>query len=317
LNALIGTYYAELILQALDEWHFPVAAVDLIASHGQTIFHAPFSLHHMLPYPNATFQIGDGDHIAVKTGVITLSDFRQKHIAAGGEGAPLAVYGDFLIFSSATENRILLNIGGIANFTFLPAGKSQNQVFSTDTGPGNTLMDQFIQLRFPGQHYDKDAALASQGVVDTSLLQALLDNPFFDLPFPKTTGPELFSLAYLDKAISKSNSTDFTVADIMATLCELTALTIAKAIKRSFAADHSFEIYLSGGGMHNPLLFERLETLLQIRLKNTDELDVNPDAKEAVLFALLANECIAGGQLNFNGRPGLPSVSMGKISLPA
>jgi anhydro-N-acetylmuramic acid kinase len=316
LNAFIGSYHAELILQCLKEWQFPVEKVDLIASHGQTIFHAPYSFHQVTQYPNATLQIGDGDHIAVKTGIITLSDFRQKHVAAGGEGAPLAVYGDFLLFSNVIENRILLNIGGIANFTYLPAGKDPQLVFSTDVGPGNTLMDQFVQLHYPEKHYDENAMLASQGEINSALLAALLDHPFFGHALPKTTGPELFSLNYLDNAILSSKSNTLSKEDTLATLCEFTAQTIANALSKCFNENQSFKVYLSGGGMHNPLLVQRLSQLLNIKLQDTNDLQLDPDAKEAVLFALLANECVAGGRLNFNGRPGMPSVSMGKISLP-
>src|SRR6476660_187297 len=190
LNAVIGTYYAELILECLAEWNISPEDIDLIASHGQSIYHAPSHQHGITGYPNATLQIGDADHLAMKTGITTLSDFRQKHIAAGGEGAPLAVYGDYLIFSSATENRIMLNIGGIANFTFLPSGHSTG-FFSSDVGPGNTLMDQFVQLKYPGKYYDKNAEIASSGKPDVGLLNALLDHPFYQAGFPKTTGPEL------------------------------------------------------------------------------------------------------------------------------
>lgn len=316
LNAYIGSYHASLILQCLSEWEFPAANVDLIASHGQTIFHAPASLHRLPEYPNATLQIGDGDHIAVKTGIITLSDFRQKHIAAGGEGAPLAVYGDYLMFCNPDENRILLNIGGIANFTFLPAGHKTELVFSTDVGPGNTLMDQFVQLHYPGKHYDENAAIASAGTVNEDLLTALLENDFFALGFPKTTGPELFSLGYLNAARERSVTTTMPNEDVLATLCQFTAVTISEAIKRSMNDIDEFEIYLSGGGMHNPLLVHKLSELLGKQLKDTNALAINPDAKEAVLFAVLANECISGGQLSFGSRPGLPTVLMGKISLP-
>ncbi|WP_432708834.1 anhydro-N-acetylmuramic acid kinase [Pedobacter sp.] len=323
LNAYIGTYHAELVLQCLREWGVQVEEVDVIASHGQTIFHAPITKHQKSCWPNATLQIGDGDHLAVKTGVITLSDFRQKHIAAGGEGAPLAVYGDYLIFSSPDENRILLNIGGIANFTYLPSGKSADQVFSTDVGPGNTMMDQYVQLHYPDLAYDKDALLASAGQVHPELLAALVDEPFFDLPFPKTTGPELFNLQYLDQALAKLGVKP-KHEDVLATLCEYTATTIAAAVERAMRSLNlnqdqtlAFEIYISGGGMHNPLLLQKLEELLHKKIRNTSELDVDPDAKEAVLFALLANECITGGRLDFGSRPGLPSVLMGKISLPA
>ncbi|MFT4030779.1 MAG: anhydro-N-acetylmuramic acid kinase, partial [Siphonobacter sp.] len=153
LNAYIGKYYAELILTSLSEWGISPTDIDLIASHGQTIYHAPMHHRPADQYGNATLQIGDADHLAVKSGIITLSDFRQKHIAAGGEGAPLAVYGDYLIFSDPEESRIMLNVGGIANFTYLPAGKP-SEYFSTDVGPGNTLRDQFVQSRFPGKYYD-------------------------------------------------------------------------------------------------------------------------------------------------------------------
>lgn len=317
LNAYVGTFHAELILNCLKDWNFSADEVDLIASHGQTIYHAPISKHQRQNYPNATLQIGDGDHIAVKTGIITLSDFRQKHIAAGGEGAPLAVYGDYLIFSSLKENRILLNIGGIANFTYLPSGRRPELVFSTDVGPGNTMMDQFVQLHFPGKQYDEDAALASAGQVNEALLKELLKDDFFALPFPKTTGPELFNMEYLTRAIERSGQQRISNTDILASLCELTAIGITEAIERSMEGKTDFEIYLSGGGMHNPLLAAKLQAKLGKKLRDTTELEVNPDAKEAVLFGLLANECVTGGRLDFGNRPGLPSVMMGKISLPA
>jgi anhydro-N-acetylmuramic acid kinase len=315
LNAVIGIYSAELILEALKQWNFPADRVDLVASHGQTIFHAPFSLHQKTPFPNATLQIGDGDHIAVKTGIITLSDFRQKHIAAGGEGAPLAVYGDYLLFSNPDENRILLNIGGISNFTYLPAGRDANLVFSTDVGPGNTMMDQFVQLHFPGKYYDQDATIARSGKANEALVMALMDNPFFEESFPRTTGPELFNMEYLRAAQQASSQEELPAEDVLASLCEFTARTIIAAISASIR-EQSFAIYLSGGGMHNPLLAEKLSEGLGIELKNTAALGVDPDAKEAVLFALLANECVAGGNTSFGTRQGIPSVTMGKISLP-
>ena len=310
LNAYIGRYYATLINQCLTEWKLMAEDIDLIASHGQSIFHSP---KHQRPadiYGNATLQIGDADHLAVATGIITLSDFRQKHLAAGGEGAPLAVYGDRLLFSSKTENRILLNIGGIANFTWLPK-KTETQTpenfFSTDTGPGNTLMDQFIQHTSPGEYYDKDAALAARGTINEPLLQALFDHPFFEAGFPTTTGPELFNLDYLSAALEKSGQTDKTSpADIMATLARFSAGSIIKAISTTLDGRNDFEIYISGGGMYNPIVRQHLETHFAQKLRSTALLDVDPDAKEAVLFALLANEAVAG----------TPAPSMGKISFP-
>ena len=316
LNAVIGSYSAKLILEALKIWGYPVAAVDLVASHGQTIFHAPISLHQLEPYPNATLQIGDGDHIAVQTGIITLSDFRQKHIAAGGEGAPLAVYGDYLLLSSTDENRILLNIGGISNFTYLPGGKNPDLVFSTDIGPGNTLIDQFVQLNYPGKYYDQDAAIAKAGTPSPALVKALLAHPFFEQSFPRTTGPELFNLSYLQNAKEVSGQLALSKEDTLASLCEFTAISIVTAIKKAIG-EQPFKVYLSGGGMHNPLLVQKIGEGLGFSLNNTTDLGIDPDAKEAVLFALLANECVAGGQTDFGHRRGIPGVTMGKISLPA
>ena len=191
LNEWIGVLHANMILECLKRWEIPTNSIDLIASHGQTVFHAPKILHQQEKFPNATLQIGDGDHIAVKTGIITISDFRQKHLAAGGEGAPLAVYGDYFLFGKKDENRIMLNMGGIANFTFLPSSMNPEEVFVTDTGTGNTLIDAFTRLSFPDKSYDKDAEIAKKGTVNQSLLKALKSDTFFQKPFPKTTGPEL------------------------------------------------------------------------------------------------------------------------------
>jgi len=315
LNAMMGSYSAKLVLAAFQEWGINPATVDLIASHGQTIFHAPSSLHQLADFPNATLQIGDGDHIAVGTGIITVSDFRQKHIAAGGEGAPLAFYGDHLLFSNNAESRIMLNIGGISNFTYLPAGRNPDRAFSTDVGPGNTMMDQFVQLHYPGRYYDKDAQIAKSGIPNQLLVKALLDHPFFSKPFPRTTGPELFNMDYLNRAIKASGQQALSPQDILASLCEFTAVSIVDAISQSIG-QQPFGIYVSGGGMHNPLLVEKINTGLDTRLKSTEDMGIDPDAKEAILFALLANECVAGGETDFGGRPGIPTVKMGKISLP-
>lgn len=315
MNAYIGSYHARLINACLAEWEVKAEDVDVIASHGQTIYHAPASLHGISGMPNATLQIGDGDHIAVQTGIITLSDFRQKHVAAGGEGAPLAVYGDYLLFSEKGKNRILLNIGGISNFTFLPGDLATSRIFSTDVGPGNTLMDAYVQTNFPGQTYDAGASIAKRGRYNKELVEALLDHPFFGQAIPKTTGPELFNLAYLEKAQSQSGTNELSPEDVMASLNRFTAEGIARAI-RNAVPEKQAEIFLSGGGMHNPLLLENLQEMLpEIPLRNTEALGIMPDAKEAVLFATLANECLAGERLDF-GTVGIPSVRMGKISLP-
>src|SRR5690606_37492848 len=220
--------------QALKSWRISAAEIDCIASHGQTVYHAPQSLTKDLGWPNSTLQIGDGDHIAVHTGIITLSDFRQKHIAAGGEGAPLAAYGDYLLFSHPTENRFLLNIGGISNFTFIPNQYSELKAYATDLGPGNTLMNQFMKAHF-GVEMDKDATTAKKGSVHNGLLEQLLSEEFLSLDFPKTTGPELFNLSYLRKAQQKSGTLELSAQNVMATLNRFSAQAVVNAIQKQSA----------------------------------------------------------------------------------
>lgn len=317
LNAWLGSYHAALINTCLKDWGIKNEEVDIIASHGQTVYHAPKILHGIEGYSNATLQIGDGDHIAVKTGIITISDFRQKHIAAGGEGAPLAVYGDYFLFSKIGVNRIMLNIGGIANFTFLPASGKAEEVFVTDTGPGNTLIDAFTRYYFPEKSYDNNAEMAKKGKVCSCLLEELKSNIFFQKSFPRTTGPELFNINYVIEAQKKSDSQNISSNDLLATLTRFSAETIADAIKLVAPPNEFYKIYLSGGGMHNPLLVSWLrELLLNFEMGLSDELGVIGDAKEAILFAILANEALAGGNTDFGNREGVPSVSFGKISFP-
>jgi anhydro-N-acetylmuramic acid kinase len=313
LNNEIGRLHANYINTFLSKNNIKNSEVDLIASHGQTIYHSPKRLRAADNYGNATLQIGDADQIAVNTGIITLADFRQKNIAQGAEGAPLALYGDYLLFKSDSENRVLLNIGGIANFTIINKNAEFKDVISSDVGPGNTLMDQFIQHHFPHLFYDENAELALQGIVNEDLLFALLNHPFFEESLPKTTGPELFNLEYLEQAIADIPNKNLCNEDIMATLNFFSAKCIVNAIKEIEFTNAAISIYLSGGGAHNPLLITNLKTLLsEAVIQETSVLGVHPDAKEAILFALLANETVSG---NF-GVFGEETLSMGKICLP-
>ena len=317
LHALIGQTHGELVNEALQDWGIPSRDVDLIASHGQTVFHAPQSLTGSDEYPNSTLQLGDGDHLAVTTGIITISDFRQKHIAAGGEGAPLAVYGDFLLFADEHETRVLLNIGGIANFTLLPATMdSGHPCFATDVGPGNTLMNQYMRAHL-GVEMDHDARVAATGTVSQRLLDGLLQHDFFALPFPKTTGPELFNLQYLTQAQQATETQGLTDEDVMATLAAFSASTIVSSIKRAAHAYENIRVYISGGGLHNPLLVDRIKDgLAGMPVASFEKLGLLPDAKEAALFALLANETVAGKASNAAAIMDSPAVCMGKISFP-
>ncbi len=318
LNPWIALQHAALINSCLQKWNIKNEEVDLIASHGQTIYHAPRRLHRQPFFGNATLQIGDGDHLAVATGIITISDFRQKNIAAGGEGAPLAVYGDHILFSKKGEDRVLLNIGGIANFTFLPGNTELGQILCTDVGPGNTLMDAYMQEKYPGASFDVDAAIARSGRVNEALLAALKEDDFFNQELPKTTGPELFNMQYLHTAKLKSSTEALSVEDTMATLNKFSADMIAAAVMDCIQDKPGVKIFASGGGIHNPLLMQYLqEQLHTCSFHTTIENGIDPDAKEAVLFALLANECVSGNALDLlKGTMDIPAVAMGKISFP-
>ena len=312
LNASIGSFHAELILQALAQWNIQASDVDFIASHGQTIYHAPKRLHQKAEYGNATLQIGDGDHIAVKTGILTISDFRQKHIAAGGEGAPLALYGDVLLGSKAGEDRILLNIGGIANLTYLPGDGNHTQIMCTDIGPGNTLIDAACRKYFD-RPFDEDSKIAFSGEVNETLLDALLHHPFFNEALPKTTGPELFNLDFVGDAQQATRLLNINKADLVATLSAFTGRSIANFIQTNFKVN-SIKLFTSGGGARNPFVIECLKRALPgVTIANTSELGINPDAKEAILFALLGNEALCGEPIKIGTNP---AVLMGKFSFP-
>jgi anhydro-N-acetylmuramic acid kinase len=315
-NEFLGNLHGDLVNKALLKWKIANSDVDLIASHGQTIYHSPQRLRASDNFGSGTLQIGDGDHIAYQTQIITISDFRQKHIAAGGEGAPLSVYGDFLLFKNNAENRIMLNIGGIANFTYLPAKMNSTQVFSTDVGPGNTMMDQFMQKHF-NISADYDSKIALSGEICLDLLNALLKHSFFEKELPKTTGPELFNLNYLEEATLQSGTQHLSLEDQMATLNMFSAKSIEIAIRECFVENDNLVVYLSGGGVHNPLLINNLKKLLKhVSFKSINNLGINPDEKEAILFALLANETVCGSSLAIGDISKNPQTFMGKISLP-
>jgi len=312
LNAITAKVHADIVLGCLQKWNIPVEEIDCIASHGQTIYHAPKSLHGLANYPNATLQIGDGDHLAVSTGITTISDFRQKHVAAGGEGAPLALYGDQILFTSRNENRILLNIGGISNFTYLPAGETLQSIVCTDCGPGNTLSDLLVK-EYYSQPFDKGGDIALGGKINSILLNTMLEHPFFTEMLPKTTGQELFNRQFIDKALEKANIRDIEPNDLITTVAELTASSIATCIKKATNGE-PYKCYVSGGGNHNKYLMESLERKIYPNvISNMEDLGIDADAKESVLFAILANETICGSAISSGGAP---RVMMGKISLP-
>ncbi len=315
MHTRLGDYHADLILDALREWDIPPNKIDCIASHGQTIYHAPLTFHQQKEIPNATLQIVDADHIARRTGILTISDFRQKHTAAGGEGAPMAALTDEMLYADSGQPRLLLNIGGIANFTWLPAQDDEKNTLTTDVGPGNTLIDQSMQELFD-KPYDNDGAVAGRGTVQPELLKQLLAHSFFSLPMPRTTGPELFNVQWVREQQQEAGITEIGNEDMIATLTWLSAQTIADAI-HNVCGEVLPEVYLSGGGMHNTQLVEWIEELLEQPAHSFGEIGFDPDAKEAACFAVLANEMLSGDGFIINPKQNAGRrVNFGKISLP-
>jgi anhydro-N-acetylmuramic acid kinase len=296
LNTELAHLYSKMILDVLAEWNISPKEVDMIASHGQTIFHFPNETM------KSTLQIVDADHIAQRTGIITISDFRQKHVAKGGEGAPLAEIMDEALFRSKEKNRLLLNLGGIANFTWLPASKTGEPSLTSDIGPANTLINEAMKKHF-NEAFDEDGKVAASGKVNSELLKYLLLEPYFRKPFPKTTGQEDFNLNLVEE-LMEGYQIKLDPEDLVATLTHLTIQSISRTFDQ-LIGDQSFDIYVSGGGVHNSEIMKGLkERLLNATFRDLEELGFSGDAKEAVLIAFLANECLVGGKWE-----------LGKISL--
>jgi len=254
--------------------------IKAIGSHGQTLRHqprgdAPFSL-----------QVGDGNVIAERCGIATVSDFRRRDVAAGGQGAPLVPAFHAAIFSDASESRAILNIGGIANLTLLG---QDGTVGGFDTGPGNGLMDAWC-LRHRGQRYDAAGAFAASGTTDPELLNRLFDEPWLALPAPKSTGRDQFHLGWLDTRLT---GLSLSIEDVQATLCAFTARTVAEALYREQPA--TTRMLVCGGGVHNPVLMTQLRLELdRVVVESTGEHGLDPDFVEAMAFAWLARETLAG-----------------------
>lgn len=277
LDVRLGHFSAELCNELLAICAIEKGEIKAIGSHGQTIRHAPSAAN---PY---TLQIGDPNTIAHMTGITTVADFRRRDMAAGGQGAPLVPAFHRALFQSSNKNRVILNIGGIANITVLPADESK-PVFGFDTGPGNMLMDAWSQ-RYRHQPFDRDGAWARSGAVLSGLLNSLLSDPYLSQQPPKSTGREHYNLQWLEQQLQGGHS----VADTQATLCEFTAITIASAIRQFAPA--SEELFVCGGGVRNGYLMERIaSSLAGCSINTTAELGVDPQWVEAMAFAWLARQ---------------------------
>ncbi len=289
-DILFARFSAATVQKLLLASNVSHTSILAIGSHGQTIRHAPYA------NPAYTVQIGDGNILAQLTGITTIADFRRRDMAVGGQGAPLVPAFHAACFQRQDKTRVILNIGGMANISILPANQQQ-PVSGFDTGPGNVLMDSWIQ-RCHRKDYDADGAWARSGRVNTELLEQLLAEPYFSLSPPKSTGREQFNLEWLGPKLS----TDISDTDVQATLCELTARSISSAIQ--LHACDCRELLVCGGGAYNSYLMERLAALLPAcTLSSTAQSGLEPRWVEATAFAWLARQTL-------NHLPGnLPSVT--------
>ena len=289
LDVELAELFAAAALALLEQSRTQLSAVRAIGSHGQTVRHRPRARH---PF---TLQIADPNVIAARTGITVVADFRRRDVALGGQGAPLLPAFHRVAFANPGEARIVANIGGIANLTLLPPS---GEVQGFDTGPGNVLMD-LLSREHLGKPYDKDGMFAASGRVDDALLSAMLRDPYFSTPPPKSTGPEYFNHAWLQAALGPRQLEPH---DVAATVCELTARSIAEAAVHH--SDRVSAVYVCGGGAHNGHLMARLAAQLpQARVDSTEALGIHPDWVEAAGFAWLAHQTL-------EGLPGnLPSVT--------
>jgi anhydro-N-acetylmuramic acid kinase len=270
LDSEVGQVFADAAIEVSQG----VKAIAAIGSHGQTVAHQPDGTN------GFSVQLGNANIIAEKTGITTVADFRRRDIAAGGQGAPLVPPFHAAIFGDANKHRVIVNIGGIANITSLPT--SGNNIIGFDTGPGNHLMDKWIALH-QGVPFDPEGQWASTGTVITDLLEQLLSDNYFYQAAPKSTGTDIFSLNWLNQ-----HSPNGATEDVMATLLELTAQSIAKGVQS--LATPADEVFVCGGGVHNRALMDRLTDLLNAPVNSTAALGVDPDWVEAIAFAWLAKQ---------------------------
>lgn len=314
-DAYLGERFAQTARELIERAQSP--RIDFVGSHGQTVWHAPNA--HLLgkPAPN-TLQIGQPDVIAARLNVPVVADFRTRDIANGGQGAPLVPIVDWLLLRSETEHRIALNLGGMANITLLPANSTPEQILAFDTGPANALIDLAIARYTHGaQRYDPDGTYAEQGAVDAALLEYLMSHPYLHQPPPKSTGREAFGEPLLEEIVA--NFPAVSPLDLIATLTEFTAASIADALHRWILPSYPIaRIIISGGGVHNRSLWRRLrQRLPNIHLCTSAEFDIDPDFKEAIAFAVLADRFLQGLPATYPNTTGVRTPTLaGKLSLP-
>ena len=322
MNFLLGEIYAKSALSVIEKAGMKPEEIDVIGSHGQTIWHAPIPESPDGIPVAYTVQIGEGSVIAERTGILTVSDFRVADMAAGGQGAPLVPFSEYLLYRREKETILLQNIGGIGNMTVMPAGAKPRDVFAFDTGPGNMIIDAVISAVTGGEKtYDAGGETAAKGRVCNALLDILKEEPYYRQPLPKTTGREHFGVQYTEKILSWWKENPIPVEDLLATVTDLTAYSIADAYERYVLPKYrASEIIVGGGGSYNATLLRFMKERFAphgIAVRTQEDLGLSSDAKEAVAFALMADCCMRGKANTLPSVTGAehPAV-MGKISQP-
>ena len=300
LDSLLGKRFADAARTVAESADVPLSDVDAIASHGQTIWHQPAPLDVGGSNGRGTLQIGNPAVIAAETGCAVVSDFRSADIAAGGQGAPLVPFADWMLFTSPREDRALQNIGGIANATFLPRSAGREEVRAFDTGPGNMVVDGVVtELSQGKQTYDRDGEWAASGNINAAFLRRLLEHPYFRKEPPKSTGREEFGGRYVRRTIQLSRKLGISDADLIATVTALTAESISIAYQRFSCLRNLKTVILGGGGAHNGTLVRMIrDRLAPARITTHEEFGIPGDAKEAVAFAILAYQTLRGRASN-------------------
>ncbi len=317
-NFVLGEVFADAIIKLCSKSGIPLSSIDLVGSHGQTVYHNPRGRRYSKKTIRSTLQIGEPSIIAQRTGITTVADFRPRDMAAGGEGAPLVPYADYILFGRNRSSRAVQNIGGIANVTFLPRCCKQDDIIAFDIGPGNMVIDGIIRLiSGNSRRFDSGGKMAAKGTVNKRLLNEMLRHPFLKRLPPKSTGREEFGQAFSSRIYKQATEKSIANADIVATITAFTAKSIAQAY-HNFLPALPDEIILCGGGSRNKTLVEMLHSELpDAKMLSTDDFGISVDAKEAVSFAVLAWATIKGLTNNVPGVTGAERpVVMGKI-IPA
>lgn len=316
MNARLGYLYLDACKRVCREADVKENSVDLVGCHGQTVYHQPSPENYLGQALTSTLQIGDPSVICEGLGTIVVSDFRVRDMAAGGQGAPLVPYTEYLIYRDPCRNIALQNIGGIGNITYIPKGAGLGDVTAFDTGPGNMLIDASVSRYSQGRLlFDEGGRIASSYAWDERLLSWLMEDPYLKEKPPKTTGRERYNREFVEKVYAKAASLGVDDGEVLATLTRYTALAIAFSVKE-LLPEIPERLIVGGGGSYNLTLLRFLRELLpETEVVTNEEIGWNSDAKEAVAFAILANETVSGMCNNAPGATGAAHpVIMGKIS---